>query len=134
MAEIHYVAQLAAEADGGYSVTFAGAPGAITQGDTLEEALANARDAIETWLEAAIEAGETPQGFAGDVLIDQMLEAAQQNLLPALIAAETPGRAVRVNVSMDETLLARIDRVAEAAGQSRSGFLAEAARRALRQA
>ena len=35
---------------------------------------------------------------------------------------------MRVNVSLDEGLLARIDKAAARAGQTRSGFLASAAR------
>jgi metal-responsive CopG/Arc/MetJ family transcriptional regulator len=48
--------------------------------------------------------------------------------LLALIAVEVPGKALRVNISLDEGLLARIDKAAERAGQTRSGFLASAAR------
>jgi hypothetical protein len=46
----------------------------------------------------------------------------------ALVPFDLPARAVRINVSVDEHLLAAIDRAAAAAGQSRSAFLAEAAR------
>lgn len=44
-----------------------------------------------------------------------------------LVRGERSGRSVRVQVSIDEGLLARIDRVAK----NRSGFLADAARAAL---
>ncbi|MEJ1959421.1 MAG: type II toxin-antitoxin system HicB family antitoxin [Nitrosomonadales bacterium] len=37
--------------DGGYAVTFTDIPEAITQGDTREEALAAAKDALETALD-----------------------------------------------------------------------------------
>ncbi len=40
------------EADGGYSVEVPALPGCITEGETLEEALANVREAAEGWLEA----------------------------------------------------------------------------------
>ena len=40
---------------------------------------------------------------------------------------------MRVNVTLDEGLPGRIDRMAAAANLSRSGFLAEAARRLLRE-
>ena len=38
--------------DGGYVAEVAGLPGCITDGDTLEETLEMARDAIACWLEA----------------------------------------------------------------------------------
>ena len=39
-----------AKADGGYTVTFRDVPEAITEGDTLDEAMVNAADALETAL------------------------------------------------------------------------------------
>jgi hypothetical protein len=44
-----------------------------------------------------------------------------------LVRGERPGKAVRVQITMDEGLVAAIDRVAG----NRSGFLADAARAAL---
>lgn len=38
--------------EGGYTVTVPSLPGCITQGDTLEEAIANAREAIVGHIEA----------------------------------------------------------------------------------
>ena len=40
------------EAGGGYSVAVPALPGCYSQGATLNEALANAREAAEGWLEA----------------------------------------------------------------------------------
>lgn len=39
------------EPEGGYSVEVPELPGCFTEGDTLEEALANAREAIECYLD-----------------------------------------------------------------------------------
>ena len=38
--------------DGGYTVTAPNLPGCITEGDTVEESMANAQDAIQGYLEA----------------------------------------------------------------------------------
>jgi predicted RNase H-like HicB family nuclease len=57
----------------GYSVAFPALPGCFSQGDTLEEARANIKEAIAGWLEAA--AGQhtswpddpSPEDFAEEI-------------------------------------------------------------------
>jgi predicted RNase H-like HicB family nuclease len=44
--------------EGGYSVTVPALPGCVSQGETLEEAIAMARDAIRGWIEVAEKHGE----------------------------------------------------------------------------
>lgn len=47
--------------DGGYTVLVPSLPGCITEGDTVEEALRNAREAIELYLEPASDLYISPQ-------------------------------------------------------------------------
>lgn len=47
-----------AEEGGGYTVTVPALPGCITEGDTLEEAIAMARDAIESYIESLRKHGD----------------------------------------------------------------------------
>ena len=47
-----------AEEGGGYTVTVPALPGCVTEGDTLEEAIAMARDAIEGYIESLRKHGE----------------------------------------------------------------------------
>jgi predicted transcriptional regulator len=49
----------------------------------------------------------------------------------ALVPYAPPARAARINITLDESLLERVDRAAEAAGETRSGYLAAAARQRL---
>ncbi|MBI4317062.1 MAG: type II toxin-antitoxin system HicB family antitoxin [Chloroflexi bacterium] len=44
--------------EGGYTVTVPALPGVITQGETIEEAIAMARDAIKLHIEGLIADGE----------------------------------------------------------------------------
>ncbi len=44
--------------EGGYTVTVPSLPGCVTQGETVEEAIAMARDAIRLFIETLIENGE----------------------------------------------------------------------------
>lgn len=43
---------------GGYTVTVPALPGIVTQGDTVEEAIAMAKDAINLYLEVLVEEGQ----------------------------------------------------------------------------
>lgn len=47
------VAPLPIEDGGGFSAVVPDLPGCMSDGDTPEEAIANVRDAIEAWIEAA---------------------------------------------------------------------------------
>lgn len=59
MNERHYTILLQPDPDeGGYTVTVPALPGCVTQGETLEEAIAMARDAIRLHIEALIADGE----------------------------------------------------------------------------
>lgn len=54
MAQTHVLAAvLTPDPDGGYVAQVAELPGAISQGETVEEALANVREAAELYLEDA---------------------------------------------------------------------------------
>jgi antitoxin HicB len=44
--------------EGGYTVTVPSLPGCVTQGETLEEGIAMAKDAIRLFIETLIENGE----------------------------------------------------------------------------
>jgi len=44
--------------DGGFTVTIPALPGCITEGDTMDEAITNARDAIQLYLDDLTAHGE----------------------------------------------------------------------------
>ncbi len=46
------------EEQGGYTVTVPALPGCITEGDTIEEAIAMAKEAIQLYIESLIADGE----------------------------------------------------------------------------
>ncbi|MBV8580679.1 MAG: type II toxin-antitoxin system HicB family antitoxin [Candidatus Eremiobacteraeota bacterium] len=56
--ERSYAVVLEPEAEGGFSVHIPAFRGAHTQGETIEECLANARDVIEAYIEVFAEHGE----------------------------------------------------------------------------
>ncbi len=118
----------------GYGVVFPDVPGCTSVGDTVEEALRNAAEALEGYIELLVEHGEpVPEPGAPDAAPPDWIGDEAAVVARALVPVELPGRAVRLNITLDEGLLRRIDRAARTLGMSRSGFLAEAARRMLRE-
>ena len=76
------------EEDGGYSVICPAVPGCASQGDSLEEALANIREAISLCLEVRGEENlpapeETPEIIAGE--IEECLKDRAEEGLPLTI-------------------------------------------------
>lgn len=129
MKEVSYAAAFERQPDGGYTVTFPEVPGVITEGDDLKEAWFNAREALELMLEAIVEDGD---GLPESRPVDVIAAAMTPGTIVQLVTAVAPTKAVRINVTMDEALLDRVNRRVDELGQSRSGFIAEAVRKVLR--
>lgn len=103
-------------------------PGCYSAGDTLDEAMANAREAIELWLETVIDDGlPVPQ--------PKPLAAHQANpeyagWIWAVIGvdlASLSDKVERVNITLPARVLRRIDQAAKQAGETRSAYLARRA-------
>lgn len=58
MKEVIYTAHIEPGEDSGYIVYFPALPGCHTQGDTAEEAVARAKEALELYLDSMIAHGE----------------------------------------------------------------------------
>jgi len=128
----YYPAVLERAADGGFGVAFPDLPGCVSAGPTVQQAAAAAAEALALHLEGMAEDREAiPEPSAPDAPLPDWLEGAEI-AATVLVPAEVPGRSVRVNITLDEALLARLDRTAAAEGTSRSGFIATAVRQALR--
>jgi predicted RNase H-like HicB family nuclease len=124
-----YVAIIEGDPETGYSVFFPDMPGCASEGNTIEQAAINAEDALRGHLALMIRDGDViPEQRPIDAIgrDPEVNEVAR-----VLVKAEVPSRSVRVNISMDDHLLEQVDRAAAARGQTRSGFIAEAARHAL---
>jgi predicted RNase H-like HicB family nuclease len=128
MAEVFYPAILERGADG-YGLFFPDLPGCVSAGETADEAARGGAEALALHLEGMIEDGEElpPVSALDELPSDPEVEEVAR----MLVGATLPSRAARINVTIDEGLLARIDRAAEESGLTRSGFLAQAARERL---
>ncbi|MDM9628937.1 type II toxin-antitoxin system HicB family antitoxin [Rhizobium sp. S152] len=123
----NYIGLIHKDAESDYGVSFPDFPGAVTAGATLDEAREMAEEALAFHVEGLIEDGETlPQPSSLETVMANPENKDGVAVLVSLKAASS--RAVRINVTLPEDVLARIDAVAAAAGLSRSAFLAKAAK------
>jgi predicted RNase H-like HicB family nuclease len=100
-------------------------PGCFSAGDTLDEAMMAAEEAAAAWIDSALDAGDA-------VPAPSSLETIRQHadfegwtfgvitLDPALLDDAVE----RVNITLPRRVLKRLDALARAAGESRSGYIA----------
>ena len=121
-----YIALIHKDGDSDYGVSFPDLPGCFTAGEDLDEARAMAKQALDLHIEGMVEEGiPVPEPSS---LEDIMANKKNRNAVAFLVPGPAiKSRAVRVNVTLPEALLERID----AATDNRSAFLAKAARKSL---
>lgn len=123
----YYVALVHKEDDSDFGVSFPDFPGCITAGTTLADAAALATEALGGHIDLMIDEGLTiPEPAPLDGI---MAEAEYRDGVPVMIpaAGRRSARAVRVNITLREDVLERIDAYAAQHGMNRSGFLSHAA-------
>jgi len=126
MTRLYFPAIVEGGAEPGYSVFFPDLLGLASAGDTLQEAALHAEEALRGHVELMVESGEElpPASELDAIGRDPDI----QEIARILVGVDIPStRLLRVNVSLPEDLVRRIDRTSN----NRSRFLAEAAERAL---
>ena len=115
-----------------WGVSFPDFPGCVAVGDSFQDAVDSAAEALRFHVEGMLadglsipDARELESVAADPEWAEDLRGAAVTCLVPLLPPSKAPER---VNISMDGGLLREIDSAAEALGSTRSGFLAEAAR------
>ena len=100
-------------------------PGCFSAGDTLDEAMVGVEEAAAAWIDATLDAG-------GAIPAPSSLEVVRGNpdyagwtfglitVDPALLDDTVE----RVNITLPRRVLKRLDALARAAGESRSGYIA----------
>jgi predicted RNase H-like HicB family nuclease len=122
------------EEDGSYGISFPDFPGCVSGGRNLDEALTRGKETLAFHIAGIVEDGDpvpSPRSL-GELKADPVFMKDSKSAAIVAVPVQLPGRAVRVNVSLDEGLLRSIDQAAQASGQSRSAFLADAARSRIR--
>lgn len=114
--------------DSDYGVIIPDLPGCFSAGDSYEDALENAREAIECHIEGLLEDGESvPQAMS---IEQHKSNEFAQDAVFALVSVDLSklsGKVKRINITFPERLLTQVDSYAGSRGESRSGLLVSAA-------
>lgn len=120
-----YIALLRKDPLSDFGVDFPDFPGCVTAGTTLDEARKMAEEALVFHVEGMLEDDEAiPEPSSLDAVMSQ---AENQDAVAFLVPVSIPAKSVRVNITLPEPALRRIDAFVDSKGMSRSSFLAEAA-------
>jgi predicted RNase H-like HicB family nuclease len=126
MSMLHFVALVTGQRDAGYRAVFTDLRDCTAEGRDLAELLANARNAALAHLQALEAAGEA---WPTPTPIEQVAVTPGAIAVLVDVAADDPP--IRVNISLGERLVQRLDAAAEARGMTRSGFIAQSVRMSL---
>ena len=130
-----YIGLIRKDADGDFDVSFPDFPGLTAAATSLNDARAVAEEALGLHFAGLAEAGLAKDGaaIADPATLDEIMSAQHnRDAVAILISVRTwQPRVLRVNVTMPEDVLARLDRYAEVHGFTRSGLLTQAAKRLL---
>lgn len=105
---MHEVVPLPESEGGGFLITFPDLPGCMSDGETIEEATANGRDAFETWVSAAIDTGRAvPKPLARPA---ELIETSGRFVarLPKSLHSRLAARAKEEGVSLNTLAVAFI--------------------------
>lgn len=125
-----FIALIRKDPESDYGVEFPDFPGCFSAGSTLDEVKDMAQEALQGHAQLLLEEG---QALPIPSSLETILKDRRHRDTVALMVEVKASlrRAVRVNITLDETLLEAIDVRSRALGKTRSAFLAEAARHSL---
>lgn len=115
-----------ADSDSAWGITFPDLPGCVSAADNFEDLLDAAAEAVSLWLEVA---EEEPEASSFDAVTAHEDAEGAISYLPVPVIDDGPAQ--RINITVPERLLNRIDRAAESAGTTRSGWIQTMASRAV---
>lgn len=121
---------LAEKVKSGYTIFFPDFPGFGSAGKTLETVRKNAREGLISHIELMLEDGEK---LPKPTSLDQLMKSPDaKGCIPLIIGIIPPsGKAQRINITLDRSLLNALDLAAHHQHKSRSALIAEAAQQML---
>ena len=124
---MRYPALIHKDTHSDYGVSVPDLPGCFSAGETIEEAVAMAREAIELHLEGMLE-DDADIPLPSDIQSLQVTLADAENGTWALVEVDTDalmGPAERINITIPRHALRKIDAAAQQSGLNRSQFLTQ---------
>lgn len=116
-----------------YGVVVPDLTGCFSAGDTLEEALVNAQEAILLHLEGLLDDGHAiPKSTDLETLKIKRIYRGWTWAVVDVDLSELGDKAARINITLPRRVLRAVDVHARRSGETRSGFLARAAIDAMR--
>ena len=127
----NYIAVVHKDAKSDFGVSFPDFPGCITAGGSIDEAKDMAHDALSLHIKGMVEDGEN---IPAPSKLEDIMENPDYSDAAAILivsVSESKPRTVRVNITVPEDMLRKIDTIAKKRGMSRSSFLVHAAQNAI---
>ncbi|WP_462268934.1 type II toxin-antitoxin system HicB family antitoxin [Desulfobacter sp.] len=113
--------------DTGYGVTIPDIPGCFAYGDTQEEAIFSIQEAVELYFHGEDVSAPPVPSQMEDLLNSDLYTRDSFLYLADIDFAFIAPKTLRVNITVPEYKLVRIDRAAKAKGISRSAFFVDSA-------
>lgn len=124
---MRYPVVLHKDPDSDYGVTVPDLPGCFSAGKTIDEALMEVVEAIECHIEGLLVDGEmVPAPTSIENHQDNPEYADGVWALVTVDLSRLSGKSIKVDITVPESLLARVDQYAAEQGETRSGVLAQA--------
>lgn len=124
----NYIGLIHKDADSDFGVSFPDFPGVVTAGVNLDDARAMAEEALTFHIQGLVEDAEAiPEPSTLEEIMSDPDNRSGVAILVG-VKSEQP-KIVRVNVTLPGDVLEQIDKYAEAHGYTRSGLLAQAAKK-----
>ena len=127
----NYIAVVHKDPKSDFGVSFPDFPGCVTAGNTIDEAKDMAHDALSLHIKGMLEDGDN---ISAPSKLEDIMEDPDYSDAAAILVvsvSEVKSRSVRVNITVPEDMLRKIDNVAKKRGMSRSSFLVHAAQNAI---
>lgn len=124
----NYIGVIKKKKDSDYEVIFPDFPTCITAGKTLEEARNMAEEALQFHVDGMLEDDEHVPNPSSLDAVKAKYKTAEVFLM---IPIRTPSKVTRINITVDEKFLRKMDKFLETHNGSRSSFLVDAARQAM---